>query len=145
MSESILEIRCAELGLKMTGQRKVIARVLSDSSDHPDVEELYSRASKVDAKISLATVYRTLRLFEDVNLLMRHDFGDGRARYEIRTREHHDHLVDVESGKVIEFVSKEIEAVQEKIAKQYGYKLVAHRVELFGIPIPAEKGSRGEG
>lgn len=117
----------------MTGQRRVIARVLEDSTDHPDVEELYSRASAVDAGISIATVYRTVKLFEEAGILERLEFGDGRARYEDAERDHHDHLIDVQSGEVIEFVDPEIEALQEKIAAKLGYDLRGHRLELYGV------------
>ncbi len=135
LSESNLERRCAELGLKMTEQRRVIARVLSDSSDHPDVEGLYRRATEIDPRISLATVYRTVRLFEECNLLERHDFGDGRARYEEHPDEHHDHLIDLNSGKVIEFQNAEIEALQTAVARALGYRLVDHRLELYAVPL----------
>jgi Fur family ferric uptake transcriptional regulator len=129
---SRLENLCIKRGMKMTGQRRVIARVLSDADDHPDVEELYKRSSQVDNNISIATVYRTVRLFEEAGLLDRHDFGDGRARYEEASDEHHDHLIDVKSGKVIEFHDEEIEDLQHKIASKLGYKLVGHRMELYG-------------
>ena len=129
---SRLENLCIKRGMKMTGQRRVIARVLSDADDHPDVEELYKRSSQVDNNISIATVYRTVRLFEEAGLLDRHDFGDGRARYEEASSEHHDHLIDVKSGKVIEFHDEEIENLQHKIASKLGYKLVGHRMELYG-------------
>ena len=119
----------------MTDQRRVIARVLSESLDHPDVETVYERASKVDSRIGLATVYRTLRLFEEANILERHDFGDGRARYEEMPNEHHDHLIDVQSGKVIEFQSDEIEALQRRIAEHHGFRLVDHRLELYVVPL----------
>ena len=131
---SRLENLCIKRGMKMTGQRRVIARVLSDADDHPDVEELYKRSSQVDNNISIATVYRTVRLFEEAGLLDRHDFGDGRARYEEASSKHHDHLIDVKSGKVIEFHDEEIENLQHKIASKLGYKLVGHRMELFGAP-----------
>ena len=131
---SRLEDLCIKRGMKMTGQRRVIARVLSDANDHPDVEELYKRSSQVDNNISIATVYRTVRLFEEAGLLDRHDFGDGRARYEEASSEHHDHLIDVKSGKVIEFHDEEIENLQHKIASKLGYKLVGHRMELYGAP-----------
>ncbi len=131
---SRIEELCIEKGMKMTGQRRVIARVLSESNDHPDVEEVYRRASEVDPKISIATVYRTVRLFEEANILERHDFGDGRSRYEEVTEEHHDHLIDIQSGKVIEFHDKEIEELQEQIADKYGFRLVGHRLELYGVP-----------
>ncbi len=119
----------------MTGQRRVIARVLSDAADHPDVEELYRRAAKIDDKISIATVYRTMKLFEDAAIVERHDFGDGRARYEEIPEQHHDHLIDLRTGKVVEFVNEEIERLQERIARELGYKLVDHRLELFCIPL----------
>ncbi|NCP20031.1 MAG: transcriptional repressor [Erythrobacter sp.] len=128
-----LEQLCADKGLRITEQRKVIARVLSDSEDHPDVEQLHARASKIDPKISIATVYRTVRLFEDAGVLDRHDFGDGRARYEPAPEAHHDHLIDVESGKVVEFVDPELEALQKQIAEKLGYRLVDHRMELYGV------------
>ena len=130
-----LEKMCAEKGLKMTDQRRVIARVLSESEDHPDVELLYQRAVEVDAKISIATVYRTVRLFEEAGIIEKHDFGDGRARYEPSTDEHHDHLIDLRSGEVIEFTHAEIERLQEEVAKKLGYKLVDHRLELYCVPL----------
>jgi Fur family transcriptional regulator, ferric uptake regulator len=130
---SRIEEKCAEKGLKMTGQRRVIAKVLSDSQDHPDVELLYQRASAVDPHISIATVYRTVKLFEEAGITQRHDFGDGRARYEEATSDHHDHLIDLKTGKVIEFSNEEIERLQKEIAKKLGYKLVDHRLELYGI------------
>lgn len=119
----------------MTGQRRVIARVLSDAHDHPDVEEVYRRASTIDPNISIATVYRTVRLFEEAAILERHDFGDGRARYEQAGDSHHDHLIDVKSGRVIEFENGEIESLQREIALKYGYKLVGHRLELYAVPL----------
>jgi Fur family ferric uptake transcriptional regulator len=139
---SILEKKCIEKGLKMTEQRRVIARVLSDSTDHPDVEALFKRASKVDARISIATVYRTVKLFEDAKIIERHEFGDGRARYEEMPEEHHDHLIDLRSGKVVEFFNTEIEKLQEKIARELGFKLVDHRLELFCVPLD-DKGIEG--
>lgn len=139
---SILEKKCIDKGLKMTEQRRVIARVLSDSTDHPDVEALFKRASKVDARISIATVYRTVKLFEDAQIIERHDFGDGRSRYEEMPEEHHDHLIDLRSGKVVEFFNTEIEKLQEKIARELGFKLVDHRLELFCIPLD-DKGIEG--
>lgn len=129
-----LERLCISKGMRMTEQRRVIARVLSTSTDHPDVEELYARASAVDDRISIATVYRTVRLFEESGILERHDFGDGRARYEEVREEHHDHLIDVQSGRVIEFHNEEIEHLQKKVAAELGYKLVDHRLELYGVP-----------
>jgi Fur family transcriptional regulator, ferric uptake regulator len=131
---SRLEQLCIEKGLRMTEQRRVIARVLSDAADHPDVEAVHRRATEIDPKISIATVYRTLRLFEEANILARHDFGDGRARYEEATSDHHDHLIDVQSGRVIEFRSDKIEQLQREIAEHLGYKLVGHRLELFAVP-----------
>ncbi len=135
MPENRIERICIEKGMKMTEQRRVIARVLSTADDHPDVEEVYRRASEMDPKISIATVYRTVRLFEEANIIERHDFGDGRSRYEEATDEHHDHLIDIQSGKVIEFQNQEIEALQDKIAKKHGMKLVGHRLELYGVPL----------
>jgi len=128
-----LEQLCADKGLRITEQRKVIARVLSDSEDHPDVEQLHERASKIDPGISIATVYRTVRLFEEAGVLDRHDFGDGRSCYEPAPESHHDHLIDVESGKVVEFVDPELEALQKQIAEKLGYRLVDHRMELYGV------------
>ncbi len=127
--------RCEDKGLRMTGQRRVIAEVLESSRDHPDVEELYARAQAVDPRISIATVYRTVKLFEEAGILEKVEFGDGRARYEDAERDHHDHLIDMNSGKVIEFVSPEIEALQEKIAEKLGYRLKGHKLELYGVPI----------
>jgi len=132
---SRIEQRCIEKGMKMTDQRRIIARVLSESSDHPDVEEVYRRATAIDPHISIATVYRTVRLFEEASILERHDFGDGRARYEEAAGDHHDHLIDMHSGNVIEFSSTEIEALQREIARRYGYRLVGHRLELYGVPL----------
>lgn len=134
MSDRI-EKMCVEKGMRMTDQRRVIARVLSESDDHPDVEELYRRASDVDSNISIATVYRTVRLFEEAGILERHDFRDGRSRYEEVSEEHHDHLIDMRSGNVIEFRNEEIEALQVRIAKELGFKLVDHRLELYGVPL----------
>lgn len=130
-----LEKLCIEKGMRMTGQRRVIARVLSLAEDHPDVEEIHRRASEIDSNISIATVYRTMRLFEEAGVVERHDFQDGRARYEEATDDHHDHLIDLRSGEIIEFVDEEIERLQEKIAEKYGYKLVDHRLELYGVPL----------
>ncbi len=127
-----LEHLCVEKGLRMTEQRRVIARVLSSAADHPDVEKVHRRASAVDPRISIATVYRTLRLFEEANILERHDFGDRRARYEEAPSEHHDHLIDVQSGSVVEFRNEEIERLQERIAHDLGFELVGHRLELYG-------------
>ena len=130
-----IEALCVERGLKMTEQRRVIARVLSDATDHPDVEQLYQRAIEIDPRISIATVYRTVKLFEEAGILERHEFGDGRARYEEVTEEHHDHLIDMQTGEVIEFVNEEIERLQEEIARELGYELVDHRLELYGVKL----------
>ncbi len=129
---STLEKKCVERGLRMTDQRRIIAQVLSEATDHPDAEEVYTRASEKDSKISLATVYRTVRLFDEAGIIETHDFRDGRARYELAEGEHHDHLIDVQTGDVIEFVNEEIEKLQEKIAAELGYELVDHRMELYG-------------
>ena len=128
-----IEKLCIERGMRMTEQRRVVARVLSAADDHPDVEELYRRAHAVDPHISIATVYRTVRLFEEAGIIERHDFRDGRSRYEEAHDEHHDHLIDMKTGKVLEFVDREIEALQERIAARLGYKLVDHRLELYGV------------
>jgi len=153
---SQLEQLCIEKGLKLTDQRRVIAQVLSDSSDHPDVEQVYNRATKVDPRISIATVYRTVKLFEEANILERHDFGDGRARYEEASEQHHDHLIDVNSGEVIEFCNEEIERLQRQAAARLGYHLVGHRLELYAVrytkltqstgetEAPADSGGRSE-
>ncbi len=133
--EQSLEEQCAARGMRMTDQRRIIAQVIQKSSDHPDVEELYQRASAIDAGISLSTVYRTLNLFEETGLVTRHDFKDGRARFEPIPDEHHDHLIDIRSGKVIEFRNEEIEAIQELIARRLGYRLVDHRLELYAVPL----------
>ncbi len=135
---SRIESKCIEQGLKMTGQRRVIAQVLSDATDHPDVEMLYGRAVLIDPNISIATVYRTVKLFEEAGITQRHDFGDGRARYEEADGDHHDHLIDLKSGKVIEFTNLEIEKLQKDIARKLGYKLIDHRLELFAVPIGSE-------
>ena len=138
MSETI-EQKCIAKGVKLTDQRKVIARVMSESkktygeSDHPDVDELYNRVSKIDSKISIATVYRTVKLFEEAGILTKHDFKGGKARYEELRESHHDHLIDIKTGEIIEFVDDEIEKLQEKVAEKYGYKLVDHKLELYGI------------
>jgi Fur family ferric uptake transcriptional regulator len=135
-----LEALCAERGLRITEQRRIIARVLSESTDHPDVEKLHERATALDPGISIATVYRTVRLFEEAGILDRHDFGDGRARYEAAPEAHHDHMIDVESGQVIEFVDPELESLQRQIAEKLGFRLVDHRMELFGVRIGREEG-----
>ena len=137
MPETIIE-RCETKGLRMTGQRRIIAGVLEDADDHPDVEELYARASALDSAFSIATVYRTVKLFEEAGILERVEFGDGRARYEDAERDHHDHLIDLNSGEVIEFVDPDIEALQEKIAAKLGYQLKGHKLELYGVPIKSK-------
>lgn len=132
---SRIEQLCTDRGLKLTEQRRTIARVLSEADDHPDVDQVYRRATQLDSRISIATVYRTVRLFEEANILEKHDFGDGRARYEEVHDDHHDHLIDVKTGKVIEFFNEEIEALKTKIARDHGYELIDHRLELFATPI----------
>ena len=134
-----LEEICADKGMRMTEQRRVVARVLQASDDHPDVEELYRRASAVDPNISISTVYRTVRLFEDSGVIERHEFRDGRARYETLPEAHHDHLIDLRSGTVIEFTNEEIERIQERIARELGYRLVDHRLELYVVPLDKER------
>ena len=130
-----IEQICEKRGMRMTGQRRIIARVLQEAEDHPDVEELYRRASEQDPNISIATVYRTVRLFEEAGILERHEFGDGRARYEQIPESHHDHLINVKTGEVIEFVNEEIEKLQERVARELGFELVDHRMELYGRPL----------
>ncbi len=132
---SYIEQRCVDKGLKLTDQRRVIARVLTAAQDHPDVEEVHRRSVAGDPRISIATVYRTMRLFEESGIVKRHDFGDGRARYESTPETHHDHLIDLHTGKVIEFTNEQIEALQSEIARSHGYKLVGHRLELFAVPL----------
>jgi Fur family transcriptional regulator, ferric uptake regulator len=134
-----LEKRCLDKGLRMTEQRRIVARALAESSDHPDVEMLYTRAVAMDPKISMATVYRTVKLFEEAGIIERHDFGDGRSRYEEAPEMHHDHLIDLRSGKVIEFTSEEIEVLQERIARAHGYRLVDHRLELYCVPLDSSE------
>jgi len=143
-SEPTLEEACVQRGMRMTDQRRVIARVIEDSSDHPDVEELYRRASSIDARISLSTVYRTVNLFEEAGLITKHDFKDGRARFELIPDEHHDHLIDIRTGKVIEFRNEEIEAIQELIAKRLGYRLIDHRLELYAVPLTEPSGPKAD-
>ena len=133
-----IEKLCVDKGLRMTEQRRVIARVLSESHDHPDAEELHRRAAAIDSHISIATVYRTVKLFEEAGILERREFGDGRARWESAERDHHDHLIDLSSGEVIEFVDAEIERLQERIAAKLGYRLKGHRLELYGVPLKRE-------
>lgn len=139
MSTNPIESECQKRGLRMTEQRRVIARVLAGSEDHPDVEELHRRAAAIDDRISISTVYRTVKLFEDAGIIARHDFGDGRARYEQAPSEHHDHLIDLKTGRVIEFQSAEIEALQAEIARRLGFRLVDHRLELYGVPLEDER------
>ncbi len=135
MKQDTIELRCETAGLRMTEQRRVIARVLQEATDHPDVEQVYSRAVYCDPAISIATVYRTVKLFEEAGILEKLEFGDGRARYEDAERDHHDHLIDIQTGEVIEFIDREIELLQEKIAKRLNYKLLGHRLELYGTKI----------
>ncbi len=130
-----VERLCAEKGMRMTEQRKVIARIISQAEDHPDVEEIHRRANAIDERISIATVYRTMRLFEESGVVQRHDFNDGRSRYEEAGEDHHDHLINLKNGDVIEFVSEEIEKLQQKIAEEHGFRLVDHRLELYGVPL----------
>jgi len=140
----IIEQKCLSKGVKLTDQRKIIARVLSESkieygeSDHPDVDELYSRVSKIDPKISIATIYRTVKLFEEAGILTKHDFKGGKARYEAIAESHHDHLIDIKTGEIIEFVDDEIEKLQKKVAEKYGYKLVDHKLELYGVKVKSK-------
>ena len=135
MRESRLERLCSDRGMRMTGQRRIIARVLSEAHDHPDVEEVYRRASAQDSRISLSTVYRTVRLLEGAGIVERHDFGDGRARYEPAGHGHHDHLINVDTGEVMEFRNEQIERLQESVARELGFRLIGHRLELFGVPL----------
>ena len=128
-----IEEKCISKGVKLTGQRKIIARVMSEAEDHPDVDELYKRVTKIDSKISIATVYRTVKLFEEAGILAKHDFKGGKARYEEISESHHDHLIDIKTGEIIEFVDDEIEKLQKKVAEKYGYELVDHKLELYGI------------
>ena len=132
MSETI-EQKCIAKGVKLTDQRKIIAKVMSEANDHPDVNELYNRVSKIDSKISIATVYRTVKLFEEYGILTKHEFKGGKARYEELSESHHDHLIDVKTGEIIEFVDQEIENLQKKVAEKYGYDLVDHKLELYGV------------
>jgi Fur family transcriptional regulator, ferric uptake regulator len=141
---SRLEQLCIDKGLKMTEQRRIIARVLSDSADHPDVEAVHRRANEIDPRISIATVYRTVRLFEEANILARHDFGDGRARYEEMPSNHHDHLIDLQTGRVIEFKNEAIERLQREVAKELGFRLVDHRLELYAVPVDAKRDDGAE-
>ena len=128
-----IEQKCIAKGVKLTDQRRIIAKVMSESQDHPDVDELYNRVSKIDSKISIATVYRTVKLFEEAGIVAKHDFKGGKARYEQLNESHHDHLIDIKTGEIIEFVDDEIEKLQQKVAEKYGYKLVDHKLELYGI------------
>lgn len=135
MAKSAIELMCSSKGIKLTHQRRVIAKVLSKSEDHPDANLVFKRSSKIDSNISMATVYRTMKLFEDTNIVVVRDFGDGRSRYEIYSNDHHDHLIDTDSGEVIEFVNDQIEELQHKVAKELGYELTGHRLELYGKKI----------
>ena len=128
-----IEQKCIKKGVKLTDQRKIIAKVMSEANDHPDVGELYNRVSKIDSKISIATVYRTVKLFEEFGILAKHEFKGGKARYEQLNESHHDHLIDIKSGEIIEFVDQEIEKLQKKVAEKYGYNLVDHKLELYGV------------
>jgi Fur family ferric uptake transcriptional regulator len=139
---SRIEKLCVEKGLRMTDQRRVIARALSEAADHPDAEELYRRAAQIDPRISIATVYRTVKLFEDAGILERHDFRDGRSRYEELPESHHDHLIDVHTGQVVEFRNEEIEKLQRRVAEELGFELVDHRLELYGVPIQNKAAKR---
>jgi len=130
---SDIEKKCIDKGVRLTEQRKLVAKVMSDSSDHPDVDELYKRVLKIDSKISIATVYRTVKLFEEIGILAKHDFKGGKARYEELSESHHDHLIDIKTGEIIEFVDEEIEKLQKKVAEKYGYDLVDHKLELYGV------------
>jgi Fur family transcriptional regulator, ferric uptake regulator len=141
---SRLEQLCIDKGLKMTEQRRIIARVLSDSADHPDVEAVHRRANEIDPRISIATVYRTVRLFEEANILARHDFGDGRSRYEEMPSNHHDHLIDLQTGRVIEFKNETIERLQREVAKELGFRLIDHRLELYAVPVDAKRDDGAE-
>ena len=134
-----IEAKCATKGMRMTDQRRVIARVLADSADHPDVEELYRRCAKVDQHISISTVYRTVKLFEDAGIIERHDFREGRARYEQIPDTHHDHLINLRTGEVLEFRSEDIERLQAEVARRLGYRLVDHRLELYAVPLADDK------
>ena len=149
MALTRIEQLCIDKGMKMTEQRRVIARVLSKATDHPDVEEVYERASALDKRISIATVYRTVRLFDEAGIIERHDFGNGRSRYEELTEDHHDHLINVKTDDVIEFSNPEIEALQQAIAREYGLRLVGHRLELYGVPLdgcpPTDPDQKDEG
>ncbi len=140
---STFERLCAEKGVRLTGKRRLIGEVLAAAEDHPDIEELHRRASQRDSQLSLATVYRTVRLFEEGGLLARHDFGDGRARYELEPRDHHDHLIDMTTGAIVEFESEEIERLQVEVARRMGYRLVGHRLELYGVPLKSGDSGRG--
>lgn len=137
-----IEARAAAVGLRMTEQRRVVARVLASAHDHPDVEEVHRRAAAIDKTISIATIYRTVRLFEEAGILTRHDFGEGRARYEVTPDAHHDHLIDIKTGKVIEFTNDEIERLQAEVARRLGYRLVDHRLELYGVPLDDKTNSK---
>ena len=136
--EKTIEQKCLIKGVKLTDQRKIIAKIMSEANDHPDVDELYNRVSKIDSKISIATVYRTVKLFEESGIVTKHDFKGGKARYEQLMEDHHDHLIDVKSGEIIEFVDDEIEKLQKKVAEKYGYELIDHKLELYGLKKKSE-------
>ena len=136
--EKTIEQKCLIKGVKLTDQRKIIAKIMSEANDHPDVDELYNRVSKIDSKISIATVYRTVKLFEESGTVTKHDFKGGKARYEQLMEDHHDHLIDVKSGEIIEFVDHEIEKLQKKVAEKYGYELIDHKLELYGLKKKSE-------
>ena len=136
--EKTIEQKCLTKGVKLTDQRKIIAKIMSEANDHPDVDELYNRVSKIDSKISIATVYRTVKLFEESGIVTKHDFKGGKARYEQLMEDHHDHLIDVKSGEIIEFVDHEIEKLQKKVAEKYGYELIDHKLELYGLKKKSE-------
>ena len=136
--EKTIEQKCLIKGVKLTDQRKIIAKIMTEANDHPDVDELYNRVSKIDSKISIATVYRTVKLFEESGIVTKHDFKGGKARYEQLMEDHHDHLIDVKSGEIIEFVDHEIEKLQKKVAEKYGYELIDHKLELYGLKKKSE-------
>ena len=136
--EKTIEQKCLIIGVKLTDQRKIIAKIMTEANDHPDVDELYNRVSKIDSKISIATVYRTVKLFEESGIVTKHDFKGGKARYEQLMEDHHDHLIDVKSGEIIEFVDHEIEKLQKKVAEKYGYELIDHKLELYGLKKKSE-------
>ena len=137
--DSVIEKKCVKKGVRLTGQRKLVAKVMSESEDHPDVDELHKRVNKLDSKISIATVYRTVKLFEEAGIVSKHDFKGSKARYEQAPQEHHDHLIDIHTGEIVEFVNEDIEKIQKQVAEKLGYKLVDHRLELYGSKIKNKK------